>query len=134
MEFRFLGPLEVLVEDRALELGGSKQRQLLAILLLHANEIVSADRLIEALWDSKPPAAAAKGLQVHLSRLRKALGGGDVLVTRSCGYSLIADVEEIDGCRFELLAARGRDPLAARCCEGASSVLHKSLRMWVGMP
>src|SRR5258708_29875912 len=120
MEFRFLGPLEVLVEDRPLELGGSKQRQLLAILLLHANEIVSADRLIEALWDAKPPAAAAKGLQVHLSRLRKALARDDVVVTRSGGYSLIADAEESDACRFELLAARGRDPLAAGGVEGAS--------------
>src|SRR5258706_12050739 len=71
MEFRFLGPLEVFVEDRRLELGGSKQRQLLAILLLHANQGVSADRLIDGLWGAKPPAQAAKGLQVPLSRLRK---------------------------------------------------------------
>ena len=134
MEFRFLGPLEVIVEDRPLELGGSKQRQLLAILLLRANEVVSADRLIEALWDARPPAAAAKGLQVHLSRLRKALGRDDVLVTRSGGYALIADVREIDACRFELLAARGRDRLAAGDVEGASLDLHESLRMWRGMP
>ena len=134
MEFRFLGPLEVLVEDRLLELGGSKQRQLLAILLLHPNEIVSADRLIEALWDSKPPATAAKGLQVHLSRLRKALGRDDVLVTRSGGYSLIADVGEIDACQFELLAARGRDRLAAGDVDGASTDLHAALRMWRGTP
>src|SRR2546425_4084537 len=134
MEFRFLGPLEVFVEDRRLELGGTKQRQLLAILLLHANEMVSADRLIDGLWGAKPPATAAKGLQVHLSRLRKALGRDDLLVTRSGGYTLIAAVEEIDASRFELLAVRGRERLAAGDVEGASADLHESLRMWRGAP
>jgi predicted ATPase/DNA-binding SARP family transcriptional activator len=134
MEFRFLGPLEVFVEDRRLELGGSKQRQLLAILLLHANEVVSADKLIEGLWGANPPATAAKGLQVHLSRLRKALGRDDLLLTRSGGYTLIAAVEELDASRFELLAARGRERLAAGDIEGGSADLHESLRMWRGAP
>jgi predicted ATPase/DNA-binding SARP family transcriptional activator len=134
MEFKILGPLEVLVEGRRLELGGSKQRQLLAILLLHANELVSADRLIEELWGGSPPAAAAKGLQVHLSRLRKALGRDGLLVTRSGGYSLLAAAGEIDASRFELLAARGRERLASGDVEGASADLHESLRMWRGPP
>jgi predicted ATPase/DNA-binding SARP family transcriptional activator len=134
MEFRFLGPLEVFVEDRRLELGARKQRQLLAILLVHANELVSADRLIDGLWGAKPPATAVKGLQVHLSRLRKALGRDDLLVTRSGGYTLLAAVEEIDASRFELLASRGRERLAAGDIEGASADLHESLRMWRGAP
>jgi predicted ATPase/DNA-binding SARP family transcriptional activator len=134
MDFRILGPLEVFVEERRLELGGSKQRQLLAILLLHANEVVSADKLIEGLWSATPPATATKGLQVHLSRLRKALGRDDVLVTRSGGYTLLAAVEEIDASKFELLATRGRERLAAGNIEGASADLHESLRMWRGAP
>ena len=134
MEFRILGPLEAFVEERRLELGGSKQRQLLAILLLHANEVVSADTLIDGLWGAKPPASAAKGLQVHLSRLRKALERDDLLVTRSGGYALQATADEIDASRFELLAARGRERLAAGDVAGASADLHESLRMWHGAP
>ena len=76
MDFRILGPLEVLDEGRAVALGGSKQRALLAVLVLHANETLSTDRLIDELWGEHPPATAAKTVQVHVSRLRKALAGG----------------------------------------------------------
>ena len=87
MDFRILGPLEVTDEGRELVIASGKQRALLAILLLHANEVVSSDRLIEELWGEEPPASAAKSLQVHVSRLRRALegdgGGADsVVVTR----------------------------------------------------
>ena len=74
MEFRLLGPLEVVDGDRLLALGGVKPRSLLALLLLHANEVVSTDRLIDELWGDEPPATAAKSVQVHVSRLRKELG------------------------------------------------------------
>ena len=74
MEFRLLGPLEVVEHGRVLELGGARQRALLAVLLLHANEVVSVDRLIDELWGRTPPATAAKSLQVYVSRLRKELG------------------------------------------------------------
>jgi hypothetical protein len=93
VDFRVLGPLEVREmngESRAL--GGQKQRALLAILLLHANEVVSSDRLIDELWGEAPPETAAKALQVHVSQLRKLLeperGAGDpgrVLITESPG-------------------------------------------------
>src|SRR5512132_947522 len=73
MDFRILGPLEALDEGRALALGGSKQRALLALFLLHANETLSTDRLIDELWGERPPATATKAVQVHVSRLRKAL-------------------------------------------------------------
>jgi DNA-binding SARP family transcriptional activator len=76
MDFRLLGPLEVFEHDRPLALGGVKQRSLLAILLLHANELVSTDRLVDQLWGAAPPATAAKSIQVYVSRLRKALGDG----------------------------------------------------------
>jgi DNA-binding SARP family transcriptional activator len=76
MDFHILGPLEALDEGRAVALGGNKQRALLAVLLLHANKTLSTDRLIDELWGERPPATAAKTVQVHISRLRKALAGG----------------------------------------------------------
>jgi DNA-binding SARP family transcriptional activator len=76
MDFRILGPLEVLDESRAITLGGSKQRALLALLLLHVNETLSTDRLVDDLWGERPPANAAKTVQMQISRLRKALAGG----------------------------------------------------------
>ena len=73
MEFRILGPLEVVEHGRALPLGGARQRTLLALLLTRANEVVSADRLIDELWGAQPPRTAANALQYHVSQLRKAL-------------------------------------------------------------
>ncbi|HWQ02387.1 MAG TPA: winged helix-turn-helix domain-containing protein, partial [Gaiellaceae bacterium] len=70
MEFRILGPLEVFSDGQALDLGGAKQRALLAVLLLDANNVVSTDRLIDALWEDEPPETAAKALQVYVSSLR----------------------------------------------------------------
>ena len=74
MDFRILGPLEVLEDGRALDLGGQKQRALLAVLLLEANRVVSSGRLIEALWEEEPPDTALKALQVYVSQLRRLLG------------------------------------------------------------
>jgi len=85
MEFRVLGPMEVLDDARRLELGGPKQRSLLAALLVHANEVVSAERLIDALWEEQPPETAHAALLVHVSQLRKVLGR-DRIVTRPPGY------------------------------------------------
>src|SRR5438270_12386133 len=72
-DYRILGPLEVSGDDRPVALGGEKQRALLAMLLLHAGEVVSSDRLIDELWGERPPPGAANALQVHVSRLRKVL-------------------------------------------------------------
>ena len=80
MEFHILGPLEVVDQGRLVKLGGSKQRSLLAFLLLHPNQVVSRDRLIDELWGGQPPDTAATAIQVHVSQLRKALGP-DVIVT-----------------------------------------------------
>ena len=76
VEFWILGPLEVRDEGSALALGGAKQRALLASLLLHANRVVSTDRLIDALWGNDQPATARSALRVHVAQLRKALGEG----------------------------------------------------------
>src|ERR671923_2706955 len=101
MDFRVLGPLEVGGDAGALELGGTKQRSVLAMLLLHANEVVSTDRLIDALWGASPPLTAGKTIQVYVSRLRKAMAD-DRLVTRTPGYVLYVDPAELDLARFEL--------------------------------
>jgi DNA-binding SARP family transcriptional activator len=91
VDFRLLGPLEVYDGARSVAIGGGKRRSLLALLLLHGNEVVSVDRLIDELWGARPPPTAAKGLQVYVSQLRKELqdrgaANGNVLVTRSNGY------------------------------------------------
>jgi DNA-binding SARP family transcriptional activator len=127
MDFRILGPLEVAEQDRTLALGGVKQRSLLAVLLLHANEVVSTDRLIDELWGDAPPPTAAKGLQVHVSRLRKDLGA-DRLATQPPGYVLRLDPSELDLARFEQLLeeAKRADP------ENAAQKLRHALSLWRG--
>ena len=75
MEFRILGPLEVRADGHAVALPGAKPRAVLAVLILHANEPVSAERLAQDLWGEDAPAGAVNTVQVHVSRLRKALGG-----------------------------------------------------------
>ncbi|MGH2743310.1 MAG: AfsR/SARP family transcriptional regulator, partial [Pseudonocardiaceae bacterium] len=135
MDFRILGPLELLDEGRSVTLGGSKQRALLALLLLHANETLTTDRLIDELWGERPPATAAKAVQVHVSRLRKTLtaGNGDELVvTRERGYELKLDPEQLDSQRFERLVAEGRSELAADHPERAAAVLERALALWRG--
>jgi len=86
MEFRILGPFEVSDRGRELRLG-AKQRALLAMLLVHANEVVSAERLIDGLWGERPPETAPTALQVHVSQLRKLLGA-ERIETRPPGYRL----------------------------------------------
>ena len=141
MEFRVLGPLEVRDNDEALVLGGAKQRSLLAILLLNANQVVSTDRLIDELWGSEAPETAAKALQGHVSQLRKALepdrdrgGAGRVVITRSPGYLMRVGPGQLDIERFERAAAAGRAALAAGQFAGASVTLREALELWRGPP
>ena len=101
MRFLILGPLEVRADDRAVALGGVKPRAVLAVLALHANEAVSAERLALALWGEDAPPGAVRTVQVHVSRLRKALGEPGVLTTTPAGYRLRARGGELDSERFE---------------------------------
>ena len=107
MEFRILGPLEVLEDGHSVKLGGPKQRALLAVLLLHANRVVSTDGLFEALWGDQLPDAAPKALQVYVSRLRKTLGS-ERIVTASSGYRVVVEPGELDLERFQTLVAAGK--------------------------
>jgi len=119
MEFRILGPLEVRSNGAALDLGGPKQRALLALLVLEANRVVPRDRLIDALWDESPPETARKALQVHVSQLRKVLGH-ERLETSGPGYLLRVDGDELDVARCRRLRAEGR--------------LDEALGLWRGPP
>ena len=114
---------------RSLELGGAKERSLLAILLLHANQVVSTDRLIDELWGAEPPATGAKSVQVMVSRLRKKLGDGQI-ATHPPGYVLRVDPAELDLAHFERLVgeARGAAP------ENAGHKLRQALALWRGPP
>lgn len=129
MEFRVLGPLEVAGDDGTLELGGVKQRSLLAMLLLHAGEAVSKDRLVDTLWGASPPLTAGKTVQVYVSRLRKTLAD-DRLVTRAPGYVLYLEPGELDLARFEALLAEARDAPP----ETAVKTLDEALALWRGPP
>src|SRR3954452_19023710 len=96
MQFRILGPLEVHSEQGPVALGGVKPRAILALLVLHAGETVSAERLALALWGEEAPAGAVKTVQVHVSRLRKALGGSEIIETTPAGYRLRVRPGELD--------------------------------------
>ena len=134
MDFRILGPLEVYDGDRAVVLGGARQRAVLAILLLNRGEIVSADRLIEDLYDGEPPATAAKSLQAHISRLRRALAPAAPLHTRGSGYVLEASPDQVDADRVALMLADGRQKLAAADPASAAALLAEALGLWRGAP
>jgi DNA-binding SARP family transcriptional activator len=129
MDFRLLGPLEVLEDGRPLAVGGVQSRALLAVLLLHANHVVSRDRLVDELWGEAPPPTAGKIVQVYVSRLRKRLGEARVL-TRPPGYVLRAEPAELDLARFERLVADARRAEAGTAAE----MLRNALALWRGPP
>jgi DNA-binding SARP family transcriptional activator len=131
MEFRVLGPLEVWDEGREIPLGGPRPRALLAALLLHANEVVPSDRLIDELWGVDAPEDAAATLRVNVSRLRKALSQ-EVLMTRSPGYLVRVETDELDLHRFERLVDEGRSLLSRGLAADAAARLHDALALWRG--
>ena len=138
MRFLILGPLEAYHGERRLSLGGTKQRALLAMLLLHANEVVSSDRLVDALWGEAASDDAAKALSVALSRLRKVLeperspgAAGELLVTRPPGYLMKLDADQLDVHRFDQLVQEARsvdDPATS------AGLLREALALWRGPP
>jgi peptide/nickel transport system substrate-binding protein len=143
MDYRILGPLEVWAGDRPVALGGEKQRALLAILLLHANEPVSVDGLIDGVWGERPPATAVKTTQGYIARLRRALdqsehktpgSSNEILVTRGHGYLLRVSPGELDIDRFRALVEQGRRALAAGEAKQAARVLRAGLELWRGLP
>jgi DNA-binding SARP family transcriptional activator len=134
MEFRLLGPLEVVHDGAEVPIRGARQRELLALLLLHAGQVVSLDRLMDALWGESQPAAGVTALRVRVSQLRKALGPvGGRLVTRASGYALVVEGDELDLQRFERALDRAA---AALVDDPAAAVEHATtaLSLWRGAP
>jgi DNA-binding SARP family transcriptional activator len=145
MDFRILGPLEVDREGRELPLGGRQQRALLALLLLHANEVVPVEEIIDELWPEAPPASATRSVHALVSRLRRLLEGGPaarngdeddhgILLTRAHGYVLRVAPDELDLHRFESLLSEGRGALAEGRPEAAARMLREALAIWRGPP
>jgi DNA-binding SARP family transcriptional activator/ABC-type branched-subunit amino acid transport system substrate-binding protein len=140
MEFRILGLLEVSEGGRRVEIGGLKQRALLASLLLHANEVVSADRLMDELWGERPPPTAAKTLQAHVSRLRKSLNGDEdatahlrgPLTTSGRGYVLKVEPDQLDADMFQRLLGDARRALARGEPGAAAQSAEEALALWRG--
>lgn len=134
MEFRILGPLEVLEDARPLALGTLKERTILAVLLLHANEFVSRERLIDELWGPAPPPTARKAVNVYISKLRRTLAraGNDLIVTADGGYRLAVDPDLLDAERLRGLVGEARNSLADGESERASQLLHEALALWRG--
>lgn len=128
-EFRILGPLEVSGDQGPLTLGGSKQRALLALLLLSAGRVVPTDTLVDQLWGERPPRTAVTSLQNFLSQLRKLLGS-DIVVTQSPGYLLRVETSQIDAFRFEQMLNEARVLDAAE----RSRKLVEALSLWRGQP
>ena len=130
MQFRILGPLEVSDGGRLVSLAGA-QRSLLALLLLSANEVVSADRLIDELWGDDVPQSGRTALQMRVSQLRKALGDtGGRIATRAPGYRLRVEPDELDLYCFERLVtdADGAEPAEA------AAKLREVFDLWCGVP
>ena len=135
MEYRILGPLEALDGERRLSLGGTRQRAVLALLLLHGNEALTRDVIVDELWGESPPQTAHKVLQNCISALRKELPGAtETLRTVGNGYVLRLEPDELDRDRFERGLAAGRAALAAGDSQEAGEQLHEALALWRGFP
>ena len=134
MEFRVLGPLEVWNGGRPFPIRGTRQRALLAMLLMRANEVVSSDRLLDELWGAEPPATGTKALQVRISQLRKALPRADVVETRSPGYIIRLDPHQLDLTRFEELLVQARVELGEGDARRAAETAGEALSLWRGPP
>jgi DNA-binding SARP family transcriptional activator/pimeloyl-ACP methyl ester carboxylesterase len=135
VQFHVLGPLEVTHGGRAVAVGGERTRAVLAMLLIEANRVVAADRLIDELWPEHGQERGAANLQVRLSELRRALrsaGEADRLVTRSPGYMLHATADELDVLKFEELVIAGRAAIAGGDSARAVELLDRSLALWRG--
>ncbi|HJQ73769.1 MAG TPA: BTAD domain-containing putative transcriptional regulator [Gaiellaceae bacterium] len=134
MEFRILGPLEVVEDGNPVALGTLKERLVLGVLLLHANEFVSRDRLIDDLWGEAPPPTARKAVNVYLSQVRKSLAGAgaDPITTAPGGYRLDVEPEQLDAARVQLLVGSARECVAKGELESAAGRFQEALSLWRG--
>lgn len=136
MEFRVLGPLEVVGADGVVPLGSAQQRLVLALLLVHGSHPVSVDRLIDQIWGERPPPSAAHAVQVYVSGIRKLLRAGPVAIpvsTSPSGYAIDVDPEQVDARRFERLVDEAQQVLADEP-RHARRLFEEALGLWRGPP
>ena len=137
MEFRLLGPLEVRHSGEILPVRAPRQRSLLAALLLHANQVVTVDRLIDRVWGQDPPPSAAANLRTHVAALRRNLSGAKGsarVVARSGGYLIVVRPGELDLSAFEELASQGRAAVQRSEHALAARRFGEALALWHGRP
>jgi DNA-binding SARP family transcriptional activator len=134
LEFRILGPLEVIENGIPVPLGGPKQRAALAILLLHANRVVSIDRFADDLYAGAPPVTAVTQVQRQVSELRKAVGAGHAIETRAPGYLIHTTMENLDLSRFEGQVNEAGRALARGDAQEAADLVREALALWRGVP
>lgn len=132
LEFRVLGPLEVLSEGTPIEIGKGRERALLALLVVSGRP-VPPDEIVAALWRGRPPSTAAEMVRNAVARLRARLGQG-VIETTAAGYRLVAGEGEIDARCFERLAASGGEALRQGDAARAAEALRRALALWRGRP
>jgi DNA-binding SARP family transcriptional activator/DNA-binding beta-propeller fold protein YncE len=133
VDFRILGPLEVADGHRAIPFDAPKQRTLLGVLLLHPDEVVSSERLIDELWGERPPTTAVKVVQNYVSQLRRAIGP-EMIVTRPPGYLLRIDGHALDAKRFRRLTSEGRSLAASGKQARAAALYGEAIALWRGPP
>ena len=134
MEFRLLGPVEVVARGKPLPLGGRQRRTVLALLLVNEGNSVSTDTLIDEIWGEAPPAAARKSVQSHIAHLRRTLNqGGELLAATDIGYMLDIDDGSIDARQLEDLVAEAR-PILMTEPDRAVILLGKALGLFRGSP
>ncbi|WP_284740866.1 AfsR/SARP family transcriptional regulator [Amycolatopsis sp. RTGN1] len=131
--FRVLGPFEVFVDDRRLELGGPRIRTLLALLTANAGRVMQVGALVDALWGTDAPPDGAQTVRTYVSRLRRSLSAaGRLIVTHQVGYALRLVPGALDAGNFERLVATGRDALTASRHADAVTRLTSALELWRG--
>ncbi len=134
LQFRLLGPLEVARGGESVPLGGRRQRAVLAVLLLHSNRRISRVRLIDEVWNGRPPTASSQTLQSYLSRLRQVLGDAVPISSQADGYLLSVDPTSLDFERFRSLVGDGHRAVSEADYERAGVILHEALGLWRGDP
>jgi WD40 repeat protein/DNA-binding SARP family transcriptional activator len=132
-EVRILGPVELWRDGEPVHVGGPRQRALLVLLALRANEVVSSERLVAELFGADAPETSTNAVQAAVSRLRRLLEPG-ALETRGGGYVLHVDAGQLDSSHFERLLAEGRAQLAGGDAAAAASTLREALSLWRGSP
>ena len=137
MQFGVLGPVQVSGPAGIVDVGGARQRRLLAALILHAGDVVSTDRLLDIVFEGVPPSGANTTIRSYVARLRKALGDAEpsaelLISTEQGGYRLRVDIDSIDAARVEASIETARRQLGDRDPIGAAASLRTGLELWRG--